>query len=205
MLQNVPANSVAMSATYLAKCVIFIRERDKENAKKSFDALLRCNDYDGQMLPLLIKEAQEARLVPLATLALQRLLELDSNVDQLLIIRTVLKLQIDDAELNGGFQEDTCRPFLEVMERAVAVAGAASAKDPSREDYADIITWIFKVAYNVSHEEKHLISPQNRLLLCERATQLFESRLEYAKAPDVDLSPVLDGDDERGGKGGRDH
>ncbi|UZJ53532.1 hypothetical protein CBS101457_002852 [Exobasidium rhododendri] len=190
MLENVPLNSVEMSATYTAKCIIFLRLKDEESAKASLEALINANDYDGQMLPLLIKEAQEARMIQFATLALEALMKIGSREDgeaslhQLLIIRTILKLHIDAAEKKGGFTKKTCDAILDVVKAAIKAVEVSAATDKDNSQEADVATWIFKVVYNISHEDKHSISPVQRATLSEHALDILFHRTEFSKPLD---------------------
>jgi len=199
MLQNVPPNSVEMSSTYLAYCLIHIRQQDEKQAIKSLEALQQANDFNGETLPLIIKEAQEVRMTHLATEALSNLELLfqvgcqggdNAKIEVLSIIRTILKLQIDSAEMANGFTMDTCVPFISTLERAVKVIEDTVEEGVDSDKNADIATWIFKQTYNVSHDEKHIITPEFRKKLSSLALDLFYARSKFTKLMDDECYQV---------------
>lgn len=190
MLHHIPSNSVEMSSTFLARCLVYVRLGDEEQAIEALKALEQANDYDGRVLPLIVKEAQDARMTRLATEALAALINVgwreegDREAQVLVTIRSIVKLQIDAAERGSGFTMDTCPPFLSMLQQAFNEVRKSGGRDAANEQDADIATWLLKETYNVSHNDKHTITPALRLELCEVSLALFDARATFSKAMD---------------------
>lgn len=185
-----PLDTCDTSATLLTYCVFYVRQRDEQRAMESLESMVGAPDFDVGTLPLVIKEAQEAKMVQLASRALSAIVRVGmegnsaSEVGLPVVMRTVLKLQLDAAERDGGFTSQNCENFFNLMVLALEVVDKSAMQAPEEEESADIAAWMLKTTYNVSHEDRHAISPEQRALLSEVVLDLFHLCNEFSKPLD---------------------
>lgn len=189
-LRAVPININEASTISLGLCIIHIRQGKEAFAIESLKTLLDAKDFCCTLLTVIIKEAQDAKMMNLLKETLHALTikaqddESASKLDIPVILRTILKLQLDAAERNGGLTHETCNTFYSMVQLAYRVVSKVTKKNPLDEQCADIVTWLYKTTYAVCNDDKHIITPAARCDLARLALELFACRLCFEKSTD---------------------
>lgn len=183
----------------LVKCIVYISQGEESRAKEVLDMLSVNKEFGLDLIPLVIQRCQAAKMKSLeqealALFARKGLTAVKEegliSYDFPTIVRTVIKLQVDQAEGRGGFNIDSISSFKKYTILALDVIDKAVKKNKEDDQSADIATWLVKIFYDIASNDKHAIDPSARLDMSMTTIQMLACRKEFGKEMDQECCNV---------------